>query len=74
MGTSGLSSFFQDKNQEQQTNSARFWAQDELKEVILYGSEAKVCISLIQHLQGVKTARVWRTMRKFHVNEFIRRC
>lgn len=66
MGRSGLPPFFQGKKQEQQTNSARLWVQDELKEVILYGIEGKVCISLIQHLQGVKTAQVWRIMRKFH--------
>lgn len=35
MGRSGLPSFFQDKSPEQQTNSARLWVQDELKEVIM---------------------------------------
>lgn len=66
MGRWGLPSFFQDKNQEQQINSARLWVQDELKEVILYGIVVKVCISFVQHLQGVKTVQVWRTMTKFH--------
>lgn len=66
MGTSVLPSLFQGKKQGQQTNLARQQVQDELKEVILYGTVVKVQISLVQHLQGAETARVWRTTRKFH--------
>lgn len=66
MGRSAFPSFFQDKNQGQQINLARRQVQDELKEVILYGIVVKAWISLVQHLQGAKTAWLWRTMRKFH--------